>query len=145
MNTRGVKRTASPVCQPALDVTQCAICLQTNDAASEVQLPCKHKFHGTCIVRHLLHDPRGRCPMCRWEPPRKKQHVDSQAHDDMWKEFEDFVHERLHKLKTPTLKMAMKDFDMEEAEEDMTHEDSVDLVLEQLTNETDDDESDDDE
>ena len=87
MNTRGVNRSASPVCQPALDVTQCAICLQTNDAASEVQLPCKHKFHGTCIVRHLLHDPRGRCPMCRWEPPRKKQHVDSQAHDDMWKEF----------------------------------------------------------
>ena len=33
---------------------------------------------------------------------------------------------------------------MEEADEDMPHEDRVDLVSDQLTNETDDDESDDD-
>ena len=44
----------------------CAICLEAfdpNDMSGVATLPCAHKFCATCLVPHLLKDPR--CPCCR--------------------------------------------------------------------------------
>ena len=45
----------------------CSICLdEINLEAPHVSMGCSHKFHGQCLVDHLIHDVR--CPMCRFDP-----------------------------------------------------------------------------
>ncbi|XP_044483859.1 E3 ubiquitin-protein ligase SIRP1-like [Mangifera indica] len=45
---------------------QCAVCLEDFDIGSEAkEMPCKHKFHGDCILPWLeLHST---CPVCRFQ------------------------------------------------------------------------------
>lgn len=47
----------------------CAICLESFDTemTGVSTLPCNHKFCATCLVPHLLKDPR--CPCCRSMAP----------------------------------------------------------------------------
>ena len=51
---------------PALET--CAICLEALDPndPNVSTLDCKHCFHATCLVPHVLKDPR--CPCCRAPP-----------------------------------------------------------------------------
>ena len=47
---------------------QCAICLEPYESdAACVTLPCSHKFHGQCCVRHFW-SGRVNCPLCRSAP-----------------------------------------------------------------------------
>ncbi|XP_031264879.1 E3 ubiquitin-protein ligase SIRP1-like isoform X2 [Pistacia vera] len=47
---------------------QCAVCLEDFDIGNEAkEMPCKHKFHGGCILPWLeLHSS---CPVCRFQMP----------------------------------------------------------------------------
>ena len=64
---------------PALET--CAICLDTLDPndPNVSTLDCKHCFHATCLVQHVLKDPR--CPCCR-APPRDYIYPDDLYDDD---------------------------------------------------------------
>ena len=70
---------AVAVVAPALET--CAICLDTldpNDPNVSTH-DCKHCFHATCLVPHVLKDPR--CPCCR-APPRDYIYPDDLYDDD---------------------------------------------------------------
>ena len=41
---------------------ECAICLEPITEATSVNLGCTHKFHGQCLVTHMVSDVR--CPLC---------------------------------------------------------------------------------
>ena len=43
---------------------QCSICLDDVTECSQVVLPCKHAFHGQCIINHFRRGDN-RCPNCR--------------------------------------------------------------------------------
>ncbi|CAN8321764.1 unnamed protein product [Cochlearia groenlandica] len=47
---------------------QCSVCLDECEIGTEVkQMPCKHKFHGECLLPWLeLHSS---CPVCRYQLP----------------------------------------------------------------------------
>lgn len=46
---------------------ECAICLEPMiDSMPTVNLGCTHKFHGQCLVTHMIKDVR--CPLCRYDP-----------------------------------------------------------------------------
>ncbi|KAM7269007.1 hypothetical protein ACFE04_024504 [Oxalis oulophora] len=47
---------------------QCSVCLEELEIGNEAKkMPCKHKFHGACILPWLeLHNS---CPLCRFELP----------------------------------------------------------------------------
>lgn len=55
---------------------QCTVCLEDVEIGSEAkEMPCKHKFHGDCIVSWLkLH---GSCPVCRFQLPSEDSNVEA--------------------------------------------------------------------
>lgn len=55
---------------------QCAVCLEECDVGDEVkEMPCKHKFHSSCIVTWLeLHST---CPVCRYQLPADESKLSS--------------------------------------------------------------------
>lgn len=57
---------------------QCAVCLDECDVGDEVkEMPCKHKFHSSCIVSWLeLHSS---CPVCRYQLPADESKLISEA------------------------------------------------------------------
>lgn len=43
--------------------TECAYCLEDIDSKPTISLPCKHRYHGDCIVKWInIHH---NCPTCR--------------------------------------------------------------------------------
>lgn len=50
------------------ETSQCSVCLDDLETGSKAkQMPCKHVFHGRCIIPWLeLH---GSCPVCRFQLP----------------------------------------------------------------------------
>ncbi|GAY39878.1 RING-type E3 ubiquitin transferase [Citrus sinensis] len=47
---------------------QCAVCLEEFEIGNEAkEMPCKHKFHGECIMPWL--EVRSSCPVCRFQVP----------------------------------------------------------------------------
>lgn len=54
--------------EAADEVEACTICLEKFSVGLEViQMPCKHVFHGACILQWLQN--RNLCPLCRFEMP----------------------------------------------------------------------------
>ena len=82
-----VLRSAGPVpVEPVVaavtpELETCAICLDTLDPndPNVSTLDCKHCFHATCLVQHVLKDPR--CPCCR-APPKDYIYPDDLYDDD---------------------------------------------------------------
>ena len=66
---------------PTAPKPTCAICLDTLDPndPNVSTLDCKHCFHATCLVQHVLKDPR--CP-CYRVPPRDYIYPDDLYDDD---------------------------------------------------------------
>ncbi|CAK7341359.1 unnamed protein product [Dovyalis caffra] len=64
---------------PAVSIKQslqCSICLEEFEIGSEAkEMPCKHKFHGECIVPWLeLHSS---CPVCRFLMPSDDSKIEA--------------------------------------------------------------------
>ncbi|KAE8678824.1 multi-copper oxidase type 1 family protein [Hibiscus syriacus] len=59
------------------EMSQCAVCLDDLEAGMEAkEMPCKHKFHGECILSWLeLHSS---CPVCRYQLPADESKLDSE-------------------------------------------------------------------
>ncbi|XVF47550.1 hypothetical protein PTKIN_Ptkin03bG0117800 [Pterospermum kingtungense] len=56
---------------------QCAVCLDNFEAGSEAkEMPCKHKFHGGCILPWL--EIHSSCPVCRYQLPADESNIDSE-------------------------------------------------------------------
>ncbi|TYI48490.1 hypothetical protein E1A91_D13G252500v1 [Gossypium mustelinum] len=56
---------------------QCSVCLDDLKTGNEAkEMPCKHKFHGECILPWLeLHSS---CPVCRYQMPTDESKLDSE-------------------------------------------------------------------
>ena len=48
-----------------IDTKECCICGNRIDAGYELQLPCKHLHHATCILQWFIDYEHLTCPMCR--------------------------------------------------------------------------------
>ncbi|GMI84197.1 BCA2 zinc finger ATL 4 [Hibiscus trionum] len=59
------------------EILQCSVCLDDLEAGVEAkEMPCKHKFHGECILPWLeLHSS---CPVCRYQMPADESKLDSE-------------------------------------------------------------------
>ncbi|KAK8515596.1 hypothetical protein V6N12_075629 [Hibiscus sabdariffa] len=59
------------------EMLQCSVCLDDLEAGMEAkEMPCKHKFHGECILPWLeLHSS---CPVCRYQIPADESKLDSE-------------------------------------------------------------------
>lgn len=73
-----------PPAAPAMDIEEddeedrCVICLDDmNCKESLVALGCGHKFHGQCLVTHLLKDVK--CPLCRFSPYASSNYAYSES------------------------------------------------------------------
>lgn len=56
-------------------VDECVICLDPMiDGSPTVSLGCTHKFHGQCLVTHMINDVR--CPVCRYCPNDRDDNFD---------------------------------------------------------------------
>ncbi|KAJ4838858.1 hypothetical protein Tsubulata_010892, partial [Turnera subulata] len=60
------------------EMNQCAVCKDEFEKGAEVkQMPCKHLYHGDCIVPWLqMHNS---CPVCRYELPTDDADYESRA------------------------------------------------------------------
>ncbi|PPR89367.1 hypothetical protein GOBAR_AA31320 [Gossypium barbadense] len=59
------------------EMLQCSVCLDDLKTGNEAkEMPCKHKFHGECILPWLeLHSS---CPVCRYQMPTDESKLDSE-------------------------------------------------------------------
>ncbi|GMI84520.1 BCA2 zinc finger ATL 6 [Hibiscus trionum] len=57
------------------DNVQCCVCLEDIEIGSQAkEMPCKHKFHGECIIPWLeLHSS---CPVCRFQLPTDDEKIE---------------------------------------------------------------------
>ncbi|KAL4591259.1 hypothetical protein LXL04_004217 [Taraxacum kok-saghyz] len=59
---------AMPTVKIQEDSFQCSVCLEDFQIGDEAkEMPCKHRFHGDCIVPWL--DLHSSCPVCRYQLP----------------------------------------------------------------------------
>ncbi|KAL3616388.1 hypothetical protein CASFOL_039778 [Castilleja foliolosa] len=60
------------------ETVQCSVCLDECEVGVEVkEMPCKHKFHGECILPWLeLHSS---CPVCRYQLPCDESKLESEG------------------------------------------------------------------
>lgn len=63
------------------ETLQCSVCLEDFEIGTEAkEMPCKHKFHGSCILPWLeLHST---CPVCRHQLPSDESKVESAGTND---------------------------------------------------------------
>ncbi|XP_055818526.1 E3 ubiquitin-protein ligase SIRP1-like isoform X2 [Solanum dulcamara] len=63
------------------ETLQCSVCLEDFEIGTEAkEMPCKHKFHGVCILPWLeLHST---CPVCRHQLPSDESKVESAGTND---------------------------------------------------------------
>ncbi|KAK6803249.1 hypothetical protein RDI58_001033 [Solanum bulbocastanum] len=63
------------------ETLQCSVCLEDFEIGTEAkEMPCKHKFHGCCILPWLeLHST---CPVCRHQLPSDESKVESAGTND---------------------------------------------------------------
>ena len=80
----------SVVAETAPDFQTCSICLETLDPTDPnvSMLDCEHSFHATCLVQHVLMDPR--CPCCR-APPKNYIYPDDLYNDDARSDLSDLA------------------------------------------------------
>ena len=67
--------------------TICVICQEAlpdeapNNCPTTVKLGCGHRFHGQCLVNHLINDVR--CPICRYNPHYQPSEDEEDEADEM--------------------------------------------------------------
>lgn len=134
------------VCTAICTHGDCSICLTEMDAQSQVStLACGHTFHSACIITALRRDRR--CPLCRNQPEsgddnEVDDNLDDHQNDDQDhdQEFvESLIHSRVAKLRVTTLRNILRDFRLrEEFIVSCGRAELMDMVTEQLSYETDD-------
>eukprot|EP00966_Prymnesium_polylepis_P208882 4839332-Prymnesium_polylepis.1 len=81
------------------DEDLCVICQEETTDTPSVNMGCSHRFHGQCLVNHLLRDIR--CPACRQNP------TDGAESDDDELSSEGEIHTSVSRK--AALKLARKD------------------------------------
>eukprot|EP00966_Prymnesium_polylepis_P255465 5902402-Prymnesium_polylepis.1 len=119
----------------------CAICLETlNEAQTDVTtLPCRHRFHSKCIMDNVLKNSL-RCPVCRTMCARTEaEEEEDSSEDDMDESMILMVADRIQKkLKKEDVRRALTRFHIPNGTGGLTHREACELLAEQLTHETDD-------
>ena len=117
----------------------CAICLDSLTDRDTNQLPCGHTFHSKCIMTNVLTN-NSTCPMCRNDFAQPTETEE----EDMVDESERmvlFVADRLEaKFEKPEITRMLEKFDIPDDMSRWRKRRVCELLAEQLTHETDDEE-----
>jgi len=138
--TRCAKRKLEKVEEPSVDEDiKCTICLDTlnKSQCGVTMLPCGHAFHSKCMMENILKNNL-KCPMCRRVCARVEEEEES-SDDDMDENIILMVADRIRKkLKKADVHVCLTRFHIPNGTTDLTHREACELLAEQLTHETDD-------
>ena len=116
----------------------CAICLESLADRDTNQLPCGHTFHSKCIMTNVLTN-NSTCPMCRNDFARPTENEEEE--DDESERMLQFVADRLEaKFEKPEITTMLEKFDIPDDTSRWRKRRVCELLAEQLTQETDDEE-----
>ena len=141
--TRGRKKLRSLSGETRSDcAAQCAICLDTlMNQRDLTTLPCGHAFHAKCMMETIL-KTSPRCPMCRTvcaRDPEREEEEESSSDDGMDERTILLVADRIHqKLSDADVRTCLRRFRIPNGTQGLSHRELCELLAEQITHETDD-------
>ena len=117
------------------DIT-CSICLDILKKNDVTMLPCGHTFHAKCMMQNILKN-NVNCPMCRTPCAHVQEEGSSDGDIDetMILRVADRIRE---KLKKKDVTVCLARFHLPNGTVGLSHRDKCELLAEQLTHETDD-------
>ena len=115
----------------------CTICLEPLKTYDVTMLPCGHSFHAKCMMTAILmHNVK--CPMCR-TPCARALDDDESSDGEMDESMILRVADRIQdKLKKEDVSLCLTRFRLPNGLKGMTYRDKCELLAEQLTHVTDD-------
>ena len=159
--TRSKRKDQSIACSTA---DTCSICLDSMSKMDPFKLPCGHSFHATCIMNNVVVTSNLLCPLCRAQFGKKQRREEEYEEEEIQGEeyaeraleraldrYDDGydenqiqeVADRLESKLLPTdVDLLLRRFQVYTDTTLMSERDKIELLSEQITHVTDDEEDD---
>ena len=136
-NERRLTRQSKRLEETHTESEACTICLDPLKKYAVTILPCGHSFHAQCMMETILkHNVK--CPMCR-TPRARALDADYSSDGEMDENTILCVADRIQKkLKKEDVNLCLTRFHLPNGLTGMTYKDKCELLAEQLTHESDD-------